>query len=48
MKVLPEENDTEEITEEMQEVDYADAIPSLYGAKVIGIEDIRLRAKTAY
>lgn len=40
-EVLPEENDAEEITEEMQEVDYADAIPSLYGAKVISIEDIK-------
>ena len=40
-EVFPEESEVKDLAE-MEEVDYADAIPSLYGAKVISIEDIKI------
>lgn len=43
-EVFPEENEAEDLAE-MEEVDYADAIPSLYGAKVINIEDIKIEGE---
>lgn len=39
VEVLPE--DAERDFEEIEEVDYADAIPSLYGAKVTNIENVK-------
>ena len=43
-EVFPEENEAEDLTE-MEEVDYADAIPSLYGAKVTNIENIKIEGE---
>ena len=43
-EVFPEESEVKDLAE-MEEVDYADAIPSLYGAKVTNIENIKIEGK---